>query len=88
MNVTKRCPLYVLTECVLMRTVGIKSSIARSIAVYVHIVSNYKNNVMMDCQDVATLPTPCLLIDHAVIDIGVCGNSCYVGLLISFASGL
>jgi hypothetical protein len=36
----------------------------------------------MDCQDVATLPTPCLLIDHAVIGIGVCGDSCYVGLVL------
>ena len=42
----------------------------------------------MDCQDVATLPTPGLLSAHAAIGIGVCGNSCYAGLLIWFSMAM
>ena len=41
----------------------------------------------MNCQDVATLPTPGLLSAHAAIGIGVCGDSCYVGLPIWLSMG-
>jgi hypothetical protein len=41
----------------------------------------------MDCQDVATLPTPGLLSAHVANGIGVCGDSCYAGLLIWFSMG-
>ena len=41
----------------------------------------------MDCQDVATLPMPGLLSAHAAIGIEICGDSCYVGLLIWLSMG-
>ena len=42
----------------------------------------------MNCQDVTTPPTPGLLSAHAAIGIGVCGDSCQVGVPIWLSMGM
>ena len=69
-------------KCVSMHAIGVKSLIASSIALYVHVVWNYVKQCVDGLLRCPAPPTPGLLIDHVAIGIGVCSISCYVGLLI------